>query len=325
MDPLTQLVALLRPRALLWKQMIATGEWAVRFPPNDGVAFCVVARGRAVFQARGRAPMVLGAGDFLLLTAPPAWTLGSSETAVPANYATVYAGAHAPATHVGQGTTGPGARVLGGRFAFDHANAALLEGVLPAIVAVHAPDPGAARLRAVLDLVGDEASADRPGRTLVLDRLLEILLIEAIRHGDRHAADQRGLLAGLADPQIGAAIRALHADARRPWTLAQLAALAGMSRSVFADRFGRLLGVPPIAYLLRWRMAMAKDALRSGEARVSDVAFACGYQSVHAFSAAFRRVVGCPPSQYAPRGGPAREPLAAAWHTAALASARTGP
>jgi AraC-like DNA-binding protein len=83
------------------------------------------------------------------------------------------------------------------------------------------------------------------------------------------------------------------------WTIARLAAVAGMSRSVFAERFSRTVGRPPIDYLLRWRMAVAKDALRARDRRLAEIAFACGYESVSAFSTAFTRTVGCPPSRYA--------------------------
>ena len=300
MDPLTQTIALLRPRALLWKQLEAIGDWALRFPRNEGVAFCVVAAGRCVLQVADRKPCVLGEGDFLLLTAPPAWTLGETETAVPINLDELPSGPDMRTTFLGRGRMGPVTRLLGGHFRFDGANAALLKGLLPAIVTIQFPEAGARRLRGVLDLIGDEAASDRPGRTLVLDRLLEIMLVEAIRHGAARAAEHRqGLLTGLADPQIAAALRALHADVRRRWTIAQLAAIAGMSRSVFADRFCRVVGLPPMSYLLRWRMALAKDALRFGDDPLAEIAFACGYQSVSAFSAAFSRTIGCPPSRYA--------------------------
>jgi transcriptional regulator GlxA family with amidase domain len=175
-----------------------------------------------------------------------------------------------------------------------------VEGLLPAIAEVRTLDEGAARLRRVLDLLGDEAAADRPGGSLVMERLLELMLIEVMRRGPVPAgAGRPNLLAGLADPRIAAALAAMHADIGRSWTVEQLAAVAGMSRSVFAQRFSRRLGLPPIDYLLRWRMAQAKDALRLGRASLAEVALGAGYSSVSAFSAAFSRTVGRPPSRYA--------------------------
>jgi AraC-like DNA-binding protein len=296
LDPLAQTIALLRPRALLWKQLEASGDWAIRFPANDGVVFSLVTEGTCIFQVADRAPRILYPGDFLLLASPPDWTLGATATAVPVDYQTP--DPDRPAVLAAPGEGGP-ARVLGGRFGFDAANAALLDGLLPPLVEIGPADSGAPRLRGLLDLIGDEALSDRPGRSLVLDRLLEILLVEAIRQGATDLVDRQGLLAGLSDPQMGAALRALHAEPQRSWTVADLAALAGMSRSVFAERFARRVGLAPIDYLMRWRMTLAKDALRSGDGRLAEVAAACGYQSVSAFSAAFSRTVGCSPSQYA--------------------------
>jgi AraC-like DNA-binding protein len=107
------------------------------------------------------------------------------------------------------------------------------------------------------------------------------------------------LVAGLGNRHVAAALRAMHGDVRRCWTVAQLASVAGISRSVFADRFSRVVGMSPMHYLLHWRMALAKDALRAGTSPLAQVAFACGYQSVSAFSTAFSRIVGCSPAKYA--------------------------
>ena len=302
MDPLTQTITLLRPRALHWKRREAAGDWAVRFPANNGAVFCLVAGGRCVFQVSEHQPRALGEGDFLLLTIPPVWTLGATESSLSRPVDGIDAASAVPAAAEGSAETAAVTQVFGGHFKFDDANAGLLDGLLPPIVEIRSAEAGAARLRGVLDLIGDEASTDRPGRTLVLDRLLEIMLVEAIRHCATGPIEpRRGLLAGLADPRIAASLRALHADIRRSWTVARLAAIAGMSRSVFAERFTRIVGVPPIDYLLRWRMALAKDALRFGDDRLAEVAFTCGYRSVSAFSAAFSRTVGCPPSRYATR------------------------
>ncbi|MFZ6645398.1 AraC family transcriptional regulator [Undibacterium sp. TJN25] len=281
MDPLTQAITLLRPKALNWKHAEASGNWTKQFQKTEGVAFCLIAEGTCRLQVSGQVSKPLQQGDFLLLNAPPEWTLAE--------------GAASPADENGSVT-----RIFGGHFTFDTANAALLKGLLPAEVIVRSSDPAAARLCGLLDLIGDEALSDRPGRTLMLERLLEAMLVEAIRYAANQINEVRsGLLAGLADTQIAASLRALHADMRHSWTVAQLAAVAGMSRSVFAERFGRIVGLPPIDYLLQWRMAQAKEALRAGHSSLSQIAFDCGYQSVSAFSTAFSRTAGCPPARYA--------------------------
>jgi AraC-like DNA-binding protein len=134
----------------------------------------------------------------------------------------------------------------------------------------------------------------------VLERLVEILLVEALRFRQASVESrERGLFAGLADPGLARALREIHVDAARRWTVAELARTAGMSRAVFAERFARKVGMPPMQYLLEWRMAMAKDLLRRERPPLVEVAERVGYQSASAFSTAFTRLTGTSPSQFA--------------------------
>ena len=133
----------------------------------------------------------------------------------------------------------------------------------------------------------------------MLDRLLELILIEALRYRPADIVEGRSsLLAGLADTQIGNALRIMHADTKRSWTLAALAREVGMSRSAFASRFSQIVGVPPIEYLATWRITLAKSAFASSEVPMIDIAEMAGYQSVSAFSTAFKRVTGLSPTLY---------------------------
>ena len=156
---------------------------------------------------------------------------------------------------------------------------------------------GEDRLTTLTRLVGEEAREHRPGRDLLLPRLVEALLIEALRalQGDHMPP---GLLRGLADNRVSAAIRRMHGDPARPWTVVELAREAALSRPAFFDRFMRIVGVPPMAYLLAWRMAVAKDLLRR-DVRLSKVAERVGYSSASTFSTAFSRYVGQAPRGYA--------------------------
>ena len=170
---------------------------------------------------------------------------------------------------------------------------------MPPIIHVCGNETAASRLGALLATFGDEATASRPGRSLVLDRLLALILIEALRYRPAAIFDgSRGLLSGLADSRIGQALRIMHSDTKQPWTLAALAREVGMSRSAFASRFVQLVGVPPIEYLANWRMALAKSALASSEVPMTDIAEIAGYQSVSAFSTAFKRETGLSPTLY---------------------------
>ena len=146
-----------------------------------------------------------------------------------------------------------------------------------------------------------ETRAKRPARELVLERLLEVLLIEALRSGTE-TTDAPGLSRGLADERLAAALHALHARPAHPWTVADLAAKAALSRSAFFARFQRVVGVAPMEYLLAWRMALAKQLLRRREMGMDEVAERVGYGSASTFSVAFARYAGVPPARYA-RGG----------------------
>ena len=166
---------------------------------------------------------------------------------------------------------------------------------------------GQARLATLVQLVGDESREQRPARDMVLARLLEVLLIEALRSGAGTAASP-GLVRGLADARLAAAIRAMHAQPTRAWTVAELAKEAALSRSAFFQRFSQAVGVAPMAYLLAWRMALAKDLLRRHGGNVAEVAEQVGYASASAFSVAFTRHVGRPPTQYVREQAVAAQP-----------------
>jgi len=160
---------------------------------------------------------------------------------------------------------------------------------------------GAERLATLVRLVADESTERRVGRELVLARLVELLVIEALRSTGGERAPP-GLLRGLADTRIAQAMRRMHGDPSRSWTMEQLANEAALSRSAFFERFTRAVGVPPMEYLLGWRMAVAKDLLRRHDFGIDEVAKRVGYGSASTFSTAFSRHVGQPPSRFARAG-----------------------
>jgi AraC-like DNA-binding protein len=282
-------VQLLRPTAFSWKAGEMMGDWSLRFRSHTGVSFCLVAAGSCRLELPGSEPRRLAEGDYIMLAAPPDWTLSDGAPVCGIDF-----------EDIGRRDSASVTRLVGGHFSFDEANAGLLTGLMPPAIEIRSCEASAGRLRGILHLIDDEAASDRPGRELIVTRLLEIMLVEAMRHGAHRGGEiHPGLLAGLGDRYLAAALRALHADIRRSWTVAQLASEAGMSRSVFAERFSRIVGMPPIDYVRQWRMALAKDALRFGTSRLAEVAFACGYESVSAFSTAFSRSVGCSPAKYA--------------------------
>lgn len=298
LDPLSDLIALLRPSTVFSKGISGAGAWAVRYSDFGHPGFCTVLEGSCRLAVDGQAAVTLEAGDFILLPATPGFTMSSFAPAEP-----IALDPHATAGITGEVRHGtqdgpPDVRMMGGYFAFASPDAGLLVEQLPAMIHLR----GVERLSALVAMLREETAAERPGRDLLLARLVEILLVEALRAvgGD---TTPPGLLRGLADPRLAAAIRQMHAEPARAWTTAELAKEAALSRSAFFERFARTVGVPPMEYLLGWRMSLAKDLLRRGAGRIEEVALTVGYGSASAFSTAFARQVGIPPKRFAGMAG----------------------
>jgi len=303
-DPLSQIIGLLKPRTVYSKGIAGAGRWSVRYSEFGQPGFCAVIEGRCRLAVDGEEPVTLEEGDFVLLPATPAFTMSSFEPATPKHIDPK--AMPAPTGEVRHGRSdGPAdVRLLGGYFVFDSPDAALLVSLLPAMVHVR----GIQRLSMLVRLVGEEASGQSIGRDLVLGRLVEVLLVEALRTIQGKNAPP-GLLRGLADMRISEALRRIHDDLERSWTVAELASDAGMSRSAFFDRFTRSVGLRPMEYLLAWRMAVAKDLLSgNGDIALDEVARRVGYGSASTFSTAFSRHVGQSPGRYSRGKG---EPVAA--------------
>lgn len=274
--------------------------WAIRFPAVEAVVFGQMIEGTCTLE-RGEIRLELQPGDFMMMARPPEWTMRSGPEVEPLGLKALFADPNAlqrgdPAR--------PGARFLAGHFLFAEPNADQMADLLSPIVHVRAADVAAQRLGRLLSLLDEEATADRPGRSLALDRLLEVILVESLRHRAGQMESMRpGLLAGLADPRISRALRALHREPSRSWTVAQLAQEAHMSRAGFAARFTMIVGDSPIGYLSTWRMSLAKAALVSTTCPMIEVAKMAGYGSVSAFSTAFNRAAGMSPTVYRQTAG----------------------
>lgn len=293
-DPLSQVVELLRPRTVFSKGISGAGAWAVRYSAFGHPGFCVVMEGRCRLAVDGELPVELEQGDFVLLPATPGFTMSSREAAQPRHIDPKRVEASGQEIRHGRQGGPADVRLLGGYFVFGSPDAALLVSLLPAMLHVR----GHRRLSHLVELVSEETATDKAGRELVLSRLVEVLLVEALR-SSQEADATPGLLQGLADARVAQALRLMHGDVERPWTVAMLATEAGMSRSAFFERFSRHVGAAPMEYLLVWRMALAKDLLRRGGVALEDVARRVGYASGSTFSTAFSRHVGQPPGRYA--------------------------
>ena len=293
-DPLAEVVSLLQPRARFSKVVASAGRWRIRRTEVGQPFYCVVLDGGTRLTLDGQPAIALRQGDFVLIPAAYGFTMTSAEPPPPDTPDSLPVALADGAFRVGVQDGPPEALVLVGHCSFVSPDASLLVSLLPQLVLVR----GEQRLATIVQLVGEESRAQRPGREVILAHLLEVLLIEALRSTAGTAASP-GLLRGLADERLAAAIRRMHENMAVPWTVAQLAKEAALSRSAFFERFSRAVGVAPMAYLLRWRMAWAKHLLRNKDGNVGEVAQRVGYGSASAFSVAFTRHVGQPPARYA--------------------------
>lgn len=298
-DPLSEIITLLRPRAVFAKGISGAGRWGVRYSDFGHPSFSAVLEGSCRLAVDGEAPITLRAGDFVLMPATPGFVLSGFEPVTPKRVDAKLMPAPTGELRHGEQAGPADVRLLGGWFMFDSPDAALLVTLLPRLIHVR----GERRLSMFTSVIGEETRTERSGRDLVLTRLVEVLLVEALRASAGDATPP-GLLRGLADARICAAIRKMHEAPGHSWTAAQLAKTAGLSRSAFFSRFERTVGMSPMDYLHAWRMALAKDLLRRQDLAIEAVAERVGYASASTFSAAFRKHVGIPPRRYAKQGAP---------------------
>lgn len=292
-DPLAQAVTLLAPRASYSKTVGAAGAWRVRRAHGGEPGYFVMLDGSCRLSMDDE-ERILQAGDFVLVPAGHGFAMSSLMPPAADQPDDVPRSLHPGEFRLGQQDGPADVHYLVGHFVFDAPDAALLVSLLPRVVLVR----GQARLSTLVQLVSDESRASRPARDVVLSRLLEVLLIEAMR-ATADAVAAPGLLRGIADARLGAAIRAIHAQPQQSWTVAALAKEAALSRSAFFARFQNAVGMAPMAYLLLWRMALGKKLLQQKGRGIADVARQVGYGSASAFSVAFTRHTGIAPTRYA--------------------------
>jgi AraC-like DNA-binding protein len=293
-DPLSEVVSLLKPSAPYSKIVSGSGEWTVHRTESGGPFFCAVMEGECVIAVEKREPIHLQRGDFVLIPAAYCFDMSGIKRCENKKYRPEDVSVLDSETRHGDPLGAADVRLLVGYCVFESPDAALLVSLLPDILHVR----GETRLQSLMELVVGEARANRPAREVVLRHLLEVLVIEALRSTEG-VSSSPGLVRGLSDERLAKAIRCMHEAPQYPWTVAQLAKEAALSRSTFFERFSRAIGSAPMEYLLAWRMALAKSLLGQPEHSVADVAERVGYSSANAFSVAFARQVGQPPARYA--------------------------
>lgn len=293
-DPLSEIITMLRPRAVISKPISGAGKWGVRYTEFGHPSFCTVLEGSCRLVVDGHPTITLRKDDFVLLPATPGFTMSGSESVTPVHIDPKNTVTTTSEVRHGDKRGRPEMRMLGGHFLFDSPDASMLAAMLPAVVHVRQSE----RLVALVRMVGEECREVKPGRDLALARLVELLLVESLRATSGKDAPP-GLLRGLTDARLAPAIRAMHRHVARAWTVPQLAKLASLSRSAFFGRFLHTVGMAPMEYLTGWRMSVAKDLLRHHDLCLGQVAERVGYGSGSSFSTAFSRHVGQPPRTFA--------------------------
>jgi len=293
MDPLSDLLSMLRPTDYAFRGLEAGGSWSLHYPADGSLKCFAITLGSCWLY--GDAPIGhrrLQQGDVVMVSGGTAFRLCSDLEQQPVDVATAL-------TVVGPGNvarigTGIDCAGLGGYFGFGHAHASILLAMLPEIL--HVASAGGEALRRSITRLMEELRCPRPGGQLLASHFAQALLIEALRHRLDSATPGRGdWLYALQDSKLSTALSAMHAEPGYPWTVARLAATAGMSRSAFAAHFAETVGEAPMAYVTRWRMLLACERLAVKGATISRVATSLGYASDSAFGAAFKRILGASP------------------------------
>jgi AraC-like DNA-binding protein len=274
-----------------------------RLPEIEHVVyFHFLTEGRCkVRLADGAEVLEVGAGDLVLFPQDDRHLLGSDLHVAPVDTDSMAAAIDAVDFYqMRHGGGGAVTRFVCGYLACSRSLCRPLLEVLPRLLRIPIGDGQASALLRDLLRAGVRESLDaRPGAESVLARLAELMFVEALRrYIESLPPEGKGWFAGVRDAHIGRALALLHEQPGRPWTVDELAREAALSRSALAERFTELVGEPPIQYLMRWRLALAARTLRSGEDPVSRVAERSGYESEAAFTRAFKREFGMPPTAW---------------------------
>jgi AraC-like DNA-binding protein len=298
-DPLEDVLALVGARGHATATLVGHGDWALDFPAPDGAKFNAVLRGSCTVDTDGLdEPVTLHAGDAFLLTRPQPFVLATSPTVAPRPASPLFRDQRGADVHAGEPDRPVSARLIGGSVSFDPRAGSLLLDALPPLIHLPADADGAALAAHILARLDSESRHHRLGAAQVVENLAVVLLVDIIRHHVATAPDAVGWLYALRDPVVGAALRAVHADPARAWTVASLAGRANVSRSTLAARFKATVGQGPLEYLTRWRLELAADELARTDRTLATIATHVGYGSEAAFAAAFKRGTGQAPGAY---------------------------
>jgi AraC-like DNA-binding protein len=316
-DALSDVLETIKLSGVIFLRANLKGEFGVEMPPptishptikpptqeHRLVMFHIVREGRGFAEVEDFSPTELSPGDLIIvfddrfhsIVDTPGRATVPSESLV----ARPYPSAAPPAVHVG-GEDEWDMRLVCGMLSFVDRGINPVFEALPPFLHIPAEEgPSGAWMQASLSHIIAEAESGRPGTDALLSRLTELLFVETLRgHLRGLPEDQKNWLAALNHPQIGPALQLIHADPAQAWTVAELARRVAISRSAFSSRFTEVVGLPPMAYLARWRVRRATNLLEDTSKSIAEVASAVGYESESAFNRAFKREMGTTPAAW---------------------------
>ena len=297
MDPLSDVLSLLRPRAYRAGAFDLGRDFCIRFPEHEGIKYTAVVSGQCWLAVEGVPEVVrLTAGDCFLLPRGLASCLASDLTLTPVDALTIFP---VPLNgRIASCNGGGHCLLVGGHLVLTGKHSDILLAELPPIVHTRRESDKAA-MRWCVERLNEELRNPQPGGFLVAQQLAYMILVQGLRlHLAEGLKGRVGWLFALSNKQMSAAITSMHDKPAHDWTVEELGQRAGMSRSTFAQRFNETVGVSPMQYLTRWRMLLAGDRIANTSDSISEIAQSLGYQSASAFTKAFKKVMGCSPREY---------------------------
>lgn len=302
MDALSEVLSMLRVSSALSSRFEGHGRWAFRFPAYQHIKFGGVLSGRFHLWLEGsREPVALDEGDFYMLTTGQPFCSASDPTCPPIDGPTTYRAirdADGVVRFRGPANDASDVSLASGRFMFENDVSELLLRHLPPLIHLKAGAPGTSSLTHLLALLKGETGRSMPGTDVARSSLAALVLVSALRAYLDNMPAPAGWLGALSDPRIGQALTLMHGQPGERWTLDNLSHAVNMSRTAFAAHFRRLVGSAPMDYLSRWRMAVARTALKHSDDSLADIAERIGYLSDTAFSIAFKRATGQSPGRF---------------------------
>jgi AraC-like DNA-binding protein len=305
-DLLSEVLQDLRLARASYGRSELTAPWGIEIPFKEGVRFHFIVEGECWMLTAAQPPIHMARGDVILLPHGTGHVIADKPIRRPLPLADIGPELIGNSTYrLTAGGGGARSLIVCCTIGFDGPTAHPLVRLLPEVLHVRGSDLSDPSLPALLDMMAEEVLQPKIGSATIMARLADIVMTLIIRAWvEARPAELTGWLAAVKDPQIGAALAGIHRRPGHGWTVASLAALAGLSRSKFAERFVGLLAVSPARYLLQWRMCLAAAWLKTGDLTVAQMAAELGYESEASFSRAFKRFMGVSPgaARIAPAG-----------------------